>query len=193
MNGVVKYTNKTTHLGSEAIYSCLPNFRLEGSSTKRSCNQDGKWNGAAPQCREVRCSTPERVDGAVLSISSSDRLRAVTLLRNTDRGGDSGVSSSFKIGSTVIYKCERGYKLDGRNSRNCDETGQWTGEVTRKGEQRILFYWECGGLLLYKAGFGGGYLAGKHCSLCWDSILFSFLTISSPNYFPLIKQVFWGN
>ena len=129
MNGVVKYTNKTTHLGSEAIYSCLPNFRLEGSSTKRSCNQDGKWNGAAPQCREVRCSTPERVDGAVLSISSSDRLRAVTLLRNTDRGGDSGVSSSFKIGSTVIYKCERGYKLDGKNSRNCDETGQWTGEV----------------------------------------------------------------
>jgi hypothetical protein len=55
-------------------------------------------------------------------------LRAVTLLRNTDRG-EASSSSTFRIGSNVIYKCERGFRLDGRNSRVCDESGQWTGEV----------------------------------------------------------------
>ena len=129
-NGQVQYTNKSTHLGSEAVYTCQSNYRLEGSTKVRTCAPEGKWSGVAPQCREVRCPLPERVDGAVLSISSSDRLRAVTLLRNTDRGGEgSGGTSSFRIGSTVIYKCERGYRLDGRNSRICDEAGQWTGDV----------------------------------------------------------------
>lgn len=132
-NGQVQYTNKTTHLGSTAVYNCHANYRLEGSSQPRVCTEEGKWSGVAPHCREIRCPLPERIDGAVLSISSSDRLRAVTLLRNTDRGGEGGssgsVTSTFRIGSTVIYKCERGYKLDGRNSRVCDEAGQWTGEV----------------------------------------------------------------
>ena len=131
-NGQVQYTNKTTHLGSEAVYNCQPNYRLEGTTTARTCTESGKWSGVSPQCREIRCPLPERADGAVLSISSSDRLRAVTLLRNNDRGGDGGSStgaSSFRIGSTAIYKCERGFKIDGRNSRTCDEAGQWTGQA----------------------------------------------------------------
>jgi hypothetical protein len=127
-NGVIQYPNDTTHVGSGAVYSCNVNYRLEGSSPIRTCGENGKWSGVAAQCREIRCPMPERPDGSVLSISSSDRLRAVTLLRNTDRGGE-GSSSSFRIGSTVIYKCERGFRLDGRNSRTCDEAGHWTGDV----------------------------------------------------------------
>lgn len=127
-NGQLMYTNGTTHLGSEIVYDCLQNYRLEGASPTRTCGEDGKWSGVAPQCREIRCPTPERPDGVVLSISSSDRLRAVTLLRNTDRG-EATSGSSFRIGSNVIYKCERGFRLDGRNSRICDEAGQWTGEA----------------------------------------------------------------
>jgi hypothetical protein len=101
-------------------HTCAENYTLVGAS---------KWSGVAPQCREIRCPMPERPDGVVLSISSSDRLlRAVTLLRNTDRGETSS-SSTFRIGSNVIYKCERGFRLDGRNSRVSDESGQWTGEV----------------------------------------------------------------
>lgn len=126
-NGVLHYTNGTTHLGSEVVYDCQQNYRLEGASPSRTCGEDGKWSGVAPQCREIRCPTPERPDGVVLSISSSDRLRAVTLLRSSDRGEATG--SSFRIGSNVIYKCERGFRLDGRNSRICDEAGQWTGEA----------------------------------------------------------------
>ena len=54
-------------------YTCAENYTLVGAS---------KWSGVAPQCREIRCPMPERPDGVVLSISSSDRLlRAVTLLR----------------------------------------------------------------------------------------------------------------
>lgn len=123
-NGQLTYTNGTTHLGSEVAYSCSQNYRLEGSFASRICTEEGKWSGVAPQCREIRCPVPEKPDGAVLSISSSDRLRAVTLLRTNDQT----TSSTFRIGSTVIYKCERGFRLDGRNSRVCDESGQWTGE-----------------------------------------------------------------
>nr|CAH0105825.1 unnamed protein product [Daphnia galeata] len=136
-NGQIAYTNGTTHLGSEVFYNCAQNYRLEGSSPSRTCMEDGKWSGIAPQCREIRCPMPERPDGVVLSISSSDRLRAVTLLRNTDRGETSS-SSTFRIGSNVIYKCERGFRLDGRNSRVCDESGQWTGEVA------VCTYVDCG-------------------------------------------------
>ena len=128
-NGQIGYTNGTTHLDSVAVYNCAANYKLEGSSTAiRTCQSDGKWSGSAsPQCREIRCPLPERPDGVILSISSSDRLRAVSILRNTDRAGDT--ATSFRINSNVIYKCERGFRLDGRNSRTCDESGQWTGEA----------------------------------------------------------------
>ena len=128
-NGEVVYTNGTTHLGSEATYSCNQHFQLEsadGSNDIRRCTEEGKWSGIPPHCREIRCSIPERPDGAVLSISSSDRLRAVTLLRATDRDSS---STSFRIGSNVVYKCERGFRLDGKNARTCNEAGQWTGEA----------------------------------------------------------------
>ena len=124
-NGEVTYVNDTSYLESTAVYSCNQNYRLEGEP-KRVCSENGKWSGTPPQCREIRCSLPERPDGTILSISSSDRLRAVTLLRSTDRESS---TTSFRIGSNVIYKCERGFRLDGRNTRSCDERGQWTGQV----------------------------------------------------------------
>lgn len=138
-NGQILYINGTSHLDSEVVYDCVQNYRLEGSSSSRVCGEDGKWSGVAPQCREIRCPMPERPDGVVLSISSSDRLRAVTLLRNSDRG-ESSSSSTFRIGSNVIYKCERGFRLDGKNTRTCDESGQWTGEVAVCTCKKIFFF-----------------------------------------------------
>ena len=124
-NGRIVYTNDTTHLLSEATYTCNEHYQLEGRPT-RTCSEDGKWSGIAASCREIRCPLPERPDGSILSISSMDRFRAVTLLRWSDRDVS---TTSFRIGSNAIYKCERGFLLIGNNARSCDGSGKWTGPV----------------------------------------------------------------
>ena len=35
----------------------------------------------------------------------------------------------FVYGSQVIYQCELGYRLEGRNSRTCQANGQWSGAL----------------------------------------------------------------
>lgn len=124
-NGRVQYTNDTTHLESEAVYTCRENYLLEGEA-KRYCSQDGKWSGISAQCREIRCPLPERPTGSIISVSSVDIFRAVTLLRWSDRDLS---TNSFRIDSKAVYKCERGFLLNGNTNRLCNGRGQWTGAV----------------------------------------------------------------
>jgi len=125
-NGEINYVNGTTYLGSTATYTCNQFYRMQwpnGSDPVRSCAEDGKWSGFPPSCREIRCPIPERPHGAVLSVSSPDRLRTATLLRSSDR------DSTFRIGSNLIFNCQRGYRLDGKPTKVCDSTGEWIGET----------------------------------------------------------------
>ena len=59
-NGEVKMTNGT-QLGSEAIYSCSPGYRLAGDAT-RICGVDENWSGSPPDC------TLDAVIGSVAAI-----------------------------------------------------------------------------------------------------------------------------
>ena len=125
-NGEINYVNGTTYLGSTATYTCNQFYRMQWpncSDPVRSCAEDGKWSGFPPSCREIRCPIPERPHGAVLSVSSPDRLRTATLLRSSDR------DSTFRIGSNLIFNCQRGYRLDGKPTKVCDSTGEWIGET----------------------------------------------------------------
>lgn len=38
-------------------------------------------------------------------------------------------ATSYKIGSLVKYRCERGYKVVGDPLSTCEDTGKWSGDV----------------------------------------------------------------
>uniref|UniRef100_T1JC55 Sushi, von Willebrand factor type A, EGF and pentraxin domain-containing protein 1 n=1 Tax=Strigamia maritima TaxID=126957 RepID=T1JC55_STRMM len=142
---VLEYINDTTHFGSSVSYSCTSGYQLVGTML-RTCQEDKKWDGATPNCKEIRCPEPTRPINSIVSVSGNDRA---------------GTKDSFKIGSTiqyrckhgfklegealhsqgtftlpanatyyestVIYKCEDNYKLVGDNEHSCLETGHWSG------------------------------------------------------------------
>ncbi|CAG0889424.1 unnamed protein product [Darwinula stevensoni] len=130
LKGTISYLNETTFLGSVVQYTCSRNYRLLGQS-QRVCPRDGHWSGDAPTCEEIRCGEPERPQNSVVNIRGNDRTKNVVRSRATASGpGGQGNLPlvTYRIGATVTYACEAGYKVEGRLIRQCENTGLWTGE-----------------------------------------------------------------
>ena len=71
-NGQVRIINGTL-LGSEAIYSCSPGYRLDGDAT-RSCEMNENWSGSQPVC------SLDAVIGTVIAIVLSLFLVVLSLI-----------------------------------------------------------------------------------------------------------------
>lgn len=119
--GEVKYLNGTTSLGSQISYSCSIGYRVKGFSV-RECAVDGKWTGSTPKCEEIRCLPPEKPKNSSVVYSGNDR----------------STSDSFKVGSTVQYRCASGHIVSGQSLRTCEADGSWDGT------QPICVYIDCG-------------------------------------------------
>ncbi|XP_074165156.1 membrane cofactor protein isoform X2 [Sminthopsis crassicaudata] len=78
-------------------------FSLIGSNTI-FCEKDGQWNTAPPQCKEVRCETPQ-VDNAVPI---------------------SGFRRSYSYRDTIIFECKEGYTLLSNNKITCEADNNWS-------------------------------------------------------------------
>jgi len=127
--GTIHYINGTT-LGSLVRYSCDKSNSLIGDET-RECLSNGKWSGQAPSCSEIRCSLPSRPENTVISVSSTERLHGTSVIRSKQNK-----ENSYRVGSTLNYRCERGYILESDNgtasdtrvlTRRCTVSGTWTG------------------------------------------------------------------
>ncbi|XP_065841870.1 CUB and sushi domain-containing protein 1-like [Oscarella lobularis] len=90
-----------TTYGSSVILSCRKGFSLFGSS-RRTCQADGSWTGAATHCKIVDC-------GVVKSPANGQ----VTVLNTT-------------YGSVASFQCNSGHRLVGPSSRQCQANGQWS-------------------------------------------------------------------
>lgn len=121
LKGEFQYSNGTTHLGSTVTYSCSSGYKLIGSRL-RHCVADGKWTDAAPRCEEIRCVPPKVPKNATVVYGGNDRASA----------------DSFKIGSTVQYKCIAGHLVKGEPLRTCVPTGVWSQEPP------VCLYIDCG-------------------------------------------------
>ncbi|GBN01312.1 CUB and sushi domain-containing protein 1 [Araneus ventricosus] len=122
LRGEVQYVNATTHLGSLASYSCNPGFRMIGSRI-RTCTENGKWSDNAPKCEEIRCVSPEVPKNATVVYGGNDRASA----------------DSFRVGSTVQYRCIPGHlPVKGEPLRTCSPTGVWSNEPP------LCMYIDCG-------------------------------------------------
>lgn len=123
--GSVSYTNSSTFVGSEVTFSCTKNYRLVGPSS-RVCLDTKQWSESLPRCEEIRCPAPQLADHAILSVTGNDRLYGRTLIRTQD----SALSvTTFRIGTLVKYRCERGYKIEGDPLATCEENGKWSGQL----------------------------------------------------------------
>ncbi|XP_064616450.1 complement factor B-like [Liolophura sinensis] len=97
-NGRVILTNRV------ARYECYPGFHRYGPGI-RLCRR-GKWSRVAPKCVEARpnsCRTPRAP------------------LHGTVAG------ANFEKGQMIRYFCDKGYVLEGPETRNCSESLRWTG------------------------------------------------------------------
>ncbi|XP_077497502.1 P-selectin-like [Amblyomma americanum] len=112
LKGEVSYENGSTYLGSQIAHWCSVGYRLNGVRV-RTCGLDGRWNGTPPKCEEIRCPPPEIPKNATVVYGGNDRSSA----------------ESFKIGSTVQYRCVSGHIVQGESLRTCQATGRWTAEV----------------------------------------------------------------
>ncbi|KAG7461968.1 hypothetical protein MATL_G00196770 [Megalops atlanticus] len=89
---------------STAIYSCKPGYSLEGNSTVL-CGENGLWIGGVPVCRPIECTAPKEIPNGMVSYSR------------------------LQFRHTVTYTCRRGFRLEGPESLNCLETGEWDKET----------------------------------------------------------------
>ncbi|XP_064486743.1 sushi, von Willebrand factor type A, EGF and pentraxin domain-containing protein 1-like [Ornithodoros turicata] len=121
LKGEVSYQNGSTYLGSRISYTCREGYHLNGMQA-RTCGEDGRWSGTPPKCEEIRCSPPEVPRNSTVVYGGNDRSSA----------------ESFKIGSTVQYRCVSGYIVEGESLRTCDSSGAWTGTPPS------CIYVECG-------------------------------------------------
>eukprot|EP00117_Sycon_ciliatum_P036248 scpid11835/ scgid3889/ Sushi, von Willebrand factor type A, EGF and pentraxin domain-containing protein 1 len=94
----------STVYGSTARYQCNTGYNLVGLNA-RDCQANGFWLGAAPTCVPISCGDP----GAPMN------------------GGVSG--TSFNVGATIRYECERGFVLVGASSVTCQSDGSWSSSV----------------------------------------------------------------
>uniref|UniRef100_A0A2K5Z0Z0 CUB and Sushi multiple domains 2 n=1 Tax=Mandrillus leucophaeus TaxID=9568 RepID=A0A2K5Z0Z0_MANLE len=86
---------------SSVSFSCHPPLVLVGSP-RRFCQSDGTWSGTQPSCIGERSSGAER------------------------RGRWDFVSLP-QVGSTVLFRCQKGYLLQGSTTRTCLPNLTWSG------------------------------------------------------------------
>lgn len=91
--------------GLSVTYSCEPGYLLIGEKTIR-CLSSGKWSAVIPTCKEAQCEPP----GPFLN-------------------GQIKGPPSLRVGATMNFDCNEGYRLQGQPSSQCVIAGQqasWT-------------------------------------------------------------------
>ncbi|KAM3932341.1 CUB and sushi domain-containing protein 1 isoform 2-T2 [Leptodactylus fuscus] len=91
---------------SEVSYQCRPPFILVGSS-RRICQSDCTWSGIQPTC----------IDPAHNSCRDP----------GTPHYGMQNSSKAYEIGSSVFFRCRKGYHIQGSTTRNCLANLTWSG------------------------------------------------------------------
>ncbi|XP_064625975.1 sushi, von Willebrand factor type A, EGF and pentraxin domain-containing protein 1-like [Lineus longissimus] len=98
-NGHASVTKAAVY-GSNVTYRCNQGFVLDGKESSK-CIQNrtdsvyGKWNDQSPVCKAISCDTPFLLNGEVTSVGLSTH------------------------GTTVSYRCDVGFILDGKTNSTC--------------------------------------------------------------------------
>ncbi|XP_055110866.1 CUB and sushi domain-containing protein 2 isoform X5 [Symphalangus syndactylus] len=91
---------------SSVSFSCHPPLVLVGSP-RRFCQSDGTWSGTQPSCIDPTLTTC--ADPGVPQFG----------IQNNSQG--------YQVGSTVLFRCQKGYLLQGSTTRTCLPNLTWSG------------------------------------------------------------------
>eukprot|EP00062_Callorhinchus_milii_P009370 gi/632953198/ref/XP_007892273.1/ PREDICTED: CUB and sushi domain-containing protein 1 [Callorhinchus milii] len=91
---------------SKVSFRCRPPFLLVGSS-RRFCQKDGSWSGIQPTC--------------------IDPIHTICTDPGTPHFGMQNSSQGYQVGSTVFFKCRKGYHIQGSTTRSCLANLTWSG------------------------------------------------------------------
>ncbi|XP_035382269.1 CUB and sushi domain-containing protein 3 [Electrophorus electricus] len=93
-------------VGQNVSYACQPGYLMEnGSSSTRTCTQNGTWSGHLSTCEVVTCPPPAPIANGEVE------------------------GSLFRWGTSVSYGCLDGYELSFPAVLTCISSGAWSGEV----------------------------------------------------------------
>ncbi|XP_052776199.1 sushi, von Willebrand factor type A, EGF and pentraxin domain-containing protein 1-like isoform X1 [Mya arenaria] len=100
-------TTSMTHdgnIGSIATFVCNDGYRLIGSATA-TCMEDQRWHyeASAPFCVPIDCGLPSQISNG------------------------KSVYTRTTFGSSVVFKCNRGFYMATEGELRCGATGQWAG------------------------------------------------------------------
>ncbi|XP_051038037.1 CUB and sushi domain-containing protein 1 [Phodopus roborovskii] len=104
-----RLSGKSFTFKSEVFIQCKPPFVLVGSS-RRTCQADGMWSGVQPTCIDpahTACPDP-----------------------GTPHFGIQNSSKGYEVGSTVFFRCRKGYHIQGSTTRTCLANLTWSGIQT---------------------------------------------------------------
>ncbi|XP_064225865.1 CUB and sushi domain-containing protein 1 [Aotus nancymaae] len=104
-----RLSGKSFTFKSEVFFQCKSPFILVGSS-RRICQADGTWSGIQPICigpAHNTCPDP-----------------------GTPHFGIQNSSRGYEVGSTVFFRCRKGYHIQGSTTRTCLANLTWSGIQT---------------------------------------------------------------
>ncbi|KAK1341704.1 hypothetical protein QTO34_016452 [Cnephaeus nilssonii] len=104
-----RLSGKSFTYKSEVSFQCRPPFVLVGSP-RRTCQADGAWSGVQPACIDPAhnaCPDP-----------------------GTPHFGIQNSSRGYEVGSTVFFRCRKGYHVQGSTTRTCLANLTWSGIQT---------------------------------------------------------------
>ncbi|KAL5247537.1 hypothetical protein ACHWQZ_G019426 [Mnemiopsis leidyi] len=119
-----------THNGQQVHYVCDEGYELYGDPV-RKCMNGSQWSGPGPtSCRYQLIGESERTCTNNQQWSyAPPECKCVSCPVLSLDNGKIETADENKVGTTVQYICDPGYKLvpEGKNSRMCQENGQWDG------------------------------------------------------------------
>lgn len=146
--GVVILSDTFT-VHSEVHFECEPGHKMIEGDKKRTCRQNGKWDGRTAICKCMinyqiiiflfRFSLFFKYVNDLKMVYSSIVLndpsfclviecgRAQTILK----GEVTYVNSTSYLNSQIMYSCSTGYKLIGTKTRTCNDDGRWSGTTPK--------------------------------------------------------------
>jgi Sushi repeat (SCR repeat) len=101
--GKVTLATNVTYYGAAVLYECEKNFKLDGVS-RRICLENGTWSHEVPVCQEITCEIPNISENLI--VDAGNQL----------------------VGTVAKFTCAKGRYLVGNNTRNCMQTGLWSGK-----------------------------------------------------------------
>uniref|UniRef100_A0A7M5WWI0 Uncharacterized protein n=1 Tax=Clytia hemisphaerica TaxID=252671 RepID=A0A7M5WWI0_9CNID len=99
-------SNATVYVVDTIIqYYCDAGYEVTDGDQTRVCQENGTWSGEHPTCKISLCEDPGKPT-------------------NGTRIGD-----DFTVGSSVSFKCDEGFLLEGQSSITCGVNGKWNAQA----------------------------------------------------------------